>query len=169
MGDGIGIPTTPGGDPTALRPAQKPTPPNNGGQSPAAADPGPPQQRNRCVRAQADPTHSTLNWARVRSDHLPSRPRCRSCSPQETKNTEEMPKKDEAKVKAKDQGHTFLGTNDRCHRAREVRPRRALLEFCLWSEVFRRTRGKHEPVVLGTCGVEASRLRDAIPSVPSSA
>ncbi|KAJ7794342.1 hypothetical protein B0H14DRAFT_3888764, partial [Mycena olivaceomarginata] len=55
----------------------------------------------------------------MRSDHFPSRPRCRSCSPQETKNTEEMPKKDKAKVKAKDQGHTFLGTNDRRHRTRE--------------------------------------------------
>jgi hypothetical protein len=63
---------------TAFRPVQKSMPPSNGGQSPAAADPGPPPQRNTCIQAQADPTDSTLNWARVRSDHLLSRPRCRS-------------------------------------------------------------------------------------------
>ncbi|KAJ7351481.1 hypothetical protein DFH08DRAFT_806201 [Mycena albidolilacea] len=76
---------------TALRPA-----PSNAGQSLAAADPGPPPQSNTCIQAQADPMHSTLNWAREDA-------------------------------------------------------------------------GKHEPVVLGACEVEASRLRDRIPRMSTTA
>jgi hypothetical protein len=88
---------------TAFRPVQKPMPPSNAGQIPAA------------------PSAHRLNWARVRSDHFPSRPRCRSCSPQETKNTEEMPKKDEAKVKAKTKDTPFLEpTTDAIARERYV-------------------------------------------------